>query len=89
MVIVSACQEISFAHPKGLAGGAEDGVRDTLSDLLASALGFIGRVPRLGKPARPRRSSRDTFVVWLVFGDLPGSASVESSSERAATEELR
>ena len=43
VVIVSACQEISFAHAKGLGGGAEDGVRDTLSDLLASAhLALLG-----------------------------------------------
>ena len=87
MVIVSACQAISTA--KGPAEGAEDGVRDTVYALRISVHWAIRRrVPRLGKPGRAIRSSRDRSDEGLVFV-ISRAALLFNRSKRAASEELR
>ena len=81
-VTVSACQAISTA--KGLAEGAEDGVRDTLCGSVC--IGPYGdEYQGLGKPARARRSSRDRSDEGLVFV-ISRAALLFNRSKRAASE---
>ena len=83
MVIVSGCDAISTA--KGLAEGAEDGVRDKLCE--SECIGpYGGEYQGSGKPARARRSSRDMSDEEHVFV-ISRAALLFNRSERAASED--
>ena len=88
MVIVSACQGISTA--KGLAEGAEDGVRDTLCGSVCIGPycdGYQGSA-NLHEPEGAREIGRDRFDEGLVFV-ISRAALLFNRSKRAASEELR